>query len=60
MMEIKDVQLQGKAELISIFVAPPVAQDQRSYSISVLSHVLFVLSSYWYRHHCSQYLCKIG
>jgi len=28
MMETKDVQLQGKAELISIFVAPPVAQDQ--------------------------------
>jgi len=31
MMETKDVQLQGKTELISIFVAPPVAQDKRSY-----------------------------
>jgi len=38
MMETKDVQLQGKTELISIFVAPPIAQDQRSYSICVLSH----------------------
>jgi len=56
MMETKDVQLQDKAELISIFVAPPVAQDQRSYSICVLSHELSVSSSYWHRHHCSQYL----
>jgi len=30
---------------IKIFVAPPVAQDQRSYSICVLSHELSVLSS---------------
>jgi len=43
-METKDVQ--GKAELISIFVAPPVAHDQHSYPISVLSHELPVLSSY--------------
>jgi len=38
-METKDVQLQGKAQLILIFfVAPSVAQDQRSYSVCVLSH----------------------
>jgi len=38
MMETKDVQLQGKTELISIFVAPPVAQDKRSYWLCVMSH----------------------
>jgi len=38
MMETKDVQLQGKIELISIIVASPVAQNQRSYTICVLSH----------------------
>jgi len=37
-METKDKQLQGKAELILTFVAPPVVQDQRSYLICVLSH----------------------
>jgi len=60
MMETKDAQLQGNAELISIFFAPPVAQDQRCYSIYVMSHELSVLSSCWHRHHCSQYLCEIG
>ena len=51
MMETKNVQLPGKDELIPIFFAPPVAQDQRSYSIYVLIHELSVSSTlvncYW-------------
>jgi len=45
---------------INCFVFVAFAQDQRSYSICVLGHELSVLSSCWHRHHCSQYLRKIG
>jgi len=51
---------QAKLSSYQYFVAPPVAQDHRSNFICVLSYELSVLSSCWHRHHCSQYLCKIG
>jgi len=51
--EQKMCNCKAKLSWYQFFVASPVAQDQRSYSICVLSHELSVLSSYWHRHHCS-------